>query len=136
VKVELKPGKMQEFVELWNPLKVELAKLMPDRVISVSQTITGPPVFYSVMYAKSFAEFDEVNAATKNLMETEAYQNYMKGLSEVATTSQFEYHRVVPALSNVPEEIASADPAFWRPAMTEPARAKTAPKKTKTATAE
>jgi len=70
-------------------------------------------------------------------METEAYQNYMKGLSEVATMSQFEYHRIMPALSNVPEEIASADPAFWRPAPTmETAKAKPVTKKTKAATAE
>lgn len=133
VKVELKPGKMQEYVELWNPLKLELEKLLPGRVIAFSQTITGPPVVYTVMYAKSFGEFDEVNAATKNLMETEAYQNYMKGLSEVATMSQFEYHRVVPALSNVPDEIASADEAFWRPAPTETAKTKTATKKKATA---
>jgi hypothetical protein len=126
VRVDLKPGKLHDFVELWNPLKLELQEMLKDRTIAVSQTLTGPPVIWMASFAKSFAEFDEMTNATKNLTETEAYRNYIKGLADVATMSQFEYHRIAPELSNVPEAIASVDPAFWRPKPAMPAKAKAA----------
>jgi quinol monooxygenase YgiN len=124
VKVDLMPGKLREYTELWMPFKAALEKENPGRYIAVSQTITGTPAIYSATYAKSMAEFDTMNANMNKLLEDDAYRNYLRGLSSVATNTKWEIHRIAPELSYPPDEIAAVNPSYWNPKPAAPTKGK------------
>jgi hypothetical protein len=124
VRVDLKPGKTREFAEAWNPYKLELEKVLPDKFISVSQTTTGTPALYMTIFAKTLADFDRYDAAVVQAMESDAYRSFTQRLGDLASMTTWEIYRIVPELSNVPDRVAAVDPAYWRPKPATPVKPK------------
>ena len=114
VKLDLKPGKSMEYIAAWKQFQAELGQVSPPVTALVSEGITGTPVMYVGMYYKSMADMDaEVEGVRKALM-SDAYVNLMKISGDAVAMSNWEIHRVRPDLSNPPDEILNADPAFWK----------------------
>ncbi|HEY2932823.1 MAG TPA: hypothetical protein VGK99_13855, partial [Acidobacteriota bacterium] len=51
----------------------------------------------------------------RQLLGEDGYQKYLKTVAESVLGTETIVSRFLPELSNAPEEIASAAPAFWNP---------------------
>jgi hypothetical protein len=115
LKVDLKPGKNAEYIAAWKPFQAELAKMQPAPTVLVSESVTGTPAIFVGLYYKSMAQMDTEAAAVQKALASDAYQGLGRATSNSVNQSTWEIFRVRPDLSNPPEEIVSADPAFWTP---------------------
>ena len=115
IRMDLKAGRGMEYIEAWKPWQEEIGKVKPAIAALVSESITGPPALSVALYYKSMAQMDADNASIAKALESSAYRNLMKVSGEALAMTNWEIHRVRPELSNPPDEIVKADPAFWKP---------------------
>jgi hypothetical protein len=123
---DIKPGKATEFAEGWKPFQAEINKVYPMVSVWASESVTGPSTFYFAIYYKNLAEMDSVRASLATALGSAAYRQLMESLSADAGQGKWEIYRLRPDLSCVPDELAAADPAFWKPkpAMAPPVKSK------------
>lgn len=103
------------------------------RTVLASQAAVGQTgfVYYFSTFLKSLGDLDTLAAAPplRQLMGEEGFAKYQKSGMEDILGGEVTVSRILPELSNPPEGIANADPAFWRPAAktpaSKPAKAKT-----------
>ncbi|HYW41501.1 MAG TPA: hypothetical protein VE959_01510 [Bryobacteraceae bacterium] len=124
LRLDVKPGANFQYIDAWKPFQAELAKISPPVTVLVSESSTGTPAIFVAIYYKSWAEMDAGAAALPNALASQAYQNLMRVTQNTISMSNWEIHRLRPQLSYPPDEIASADPAFWNPKPAPPAAPK------------
>lgn len=121
LRLDVKPGMAADYVNAWKGLQHELEKVLPPVTVLVSESVTGPPAMFVGLYYKSMADMDTEVAAVQKALTSTAYMNLSKVTAMAIDKSNWEIHRVRPDLSNPPDEVFNADPAFWKPKAPEPA---------------
>lgn len=124
--VRVRPGHRLKYEEQMRAVKAALEKATPKDVAYVSESIAGEQgtVYYISWFRSSLAGFDG-GASLLQLLGEGGYEKFLKVTSESVQTTEVIISRILPELSNPPEETAAVDPAFWRP---KPAAAKPAAK--------
>lgn len=115
IRLEVKPGRMPEFIAAWKPWQEELARVDPRVSAWVSTTNSGAPALVAGTYFKTLGELDELDPLVGKAFGSQVYRDFMKASAELISSSQWEFHRLRPELSCVPDEFAALDPDFWRP---------------------
>jgi hypothetical protein len=114
--VRVRPGKALEYEAQLKKVKAAQERANPGIVITVSQSIAGQElgVYYISTLLKSLGELDKI----KTLQEVlgAGYEPYLRSLAEIATSTEVMVMRILPELSNPPDEVTAVDPKFWRPA--------------------
>jgi hypothetical protein len=127
--VRVRPGKTLEYEAQLKKVKTAQERANPGTVITVSQSIAGQElgVYYISTLLKSLGDLDKI----KTLQEVlgAGYDPYLRSLAEIATSTEVMVMRILPELSNPPEEVVAADQKFWRPAPVAVSVAKPAEKK-------
>ncbi len=131
IQIRVRPGREADFEERAKEVKAALEKGSPSWAVFISQVIAGAPgsVYYVTTLQPSLAAFDSAPKLPE-LMGQEAFVNWEKAVSEDEITSETTLMRIVPELSNPPEEIVKVAPDFWRPKVTTAARPKPKPVET------
>jgi hypothetical protein len=98
--------------------------------VSQSTAGTSPGVYRTVNLLKSLAELDSIK--TLQQVRGDSYASYMKTVEDAVERTEIIVGRMLPELSNPPEEVVAVDPAYWRPKAA-PVQAKAAAPKAKDA---
>lgn len=117
--VRVRPGHTVSYEEVLKALKAGFEK-GPNRIPGlVSQSAAGAAsgIFYVTTFAKSLADYDPAPNAPplREILGARGYATYLKSNSEDVIGSEWDISKILPELSNPPEGIAKADPAFWNP---------------------
>ena len=132
IRIDVKPGRMPEFIEAWKPWQAELSRVEPRISVWASVAETGPPAMVLTAFYKSLKEIDAAYPGVQKAVASDTYRTFSRSVAELAGMTNWEIHRLRPDLSNAPEEMAAMDPAFWKPtpaAKPKPAAEKPAEKK-------
>jgi hypothetical protein len=132
LRIDIRPGRMPEFIEAWKPWQSELSRVEPRISVWASIAETGSPAVVLAAYYKSLKEIDAAYPGVQKAMKSDTYRSFSRSVAELASMTNWEIHRLRPDLSNVPEELAALDPAFWKPtpaAKPKPTAEKSAEKK-------
>lgn len=118
IRVNVRNGREADFEERAKEAKAAIEK-GSKWVYFISQTIAGAPgnVYYITTLQPSLAAFDSAPKLPE-LMGQESYANWMKAVAEDEITSETILMRMLPELSNPPEEIVKVAPDFWQPKRT------------------
>jgi len=129
VMVRVRPGHGPRFEEQLRAIKEAQEKAEAKVTVLVSQAAFGQSgaVYYIGTPRKSLAEIDSAIPLPR-LLGAEAYEKFVKAVSESVLTTEFTISRFAPEFSNPAEGIAAAAPDFWHP---KPAAKKPAAKKPK-----
>ena len=126
VTVHVRPGRILDYETQLKLNKEAQERANPDFPTLVSQGVAGEGFgnFYITTPLKSLADLDKV----KTLQEVlgSSYATYQQAVAESVSGVDIMVARFLPELSNAPDEIASIDPKYWRPAPPPPAPAKPA----------
>src|SRR3974390_1835595 len=68
IRIDVKPGRMPEFVDAWKPWQAEVARSGPKMPVLVTVTATAQPPLIVTFYLKSLKEIDETAEATQRLL--------------------------------------------------------------------
>lgn len=95
-------------------------KLKREQPYVMYQVIMGAPEGTYMLFSpmKSFKEMDDEYAnegAFMQAMGEENMKNLMKGTGDVFVSMESNIYAFNPNMSNVPKEVAAADPKFWTP---------------------
>jgi hypothetical protein len=115
IKVSVRNGREADFEERAKEAKAALEK-GTKWVYFISQVIAGAPgnTYYVTTLQPSLAAFDSAPKLPE-LMGQEAFATWTKALAEDEITSETMMMRMMPELSNPPEEVAKIAPDFWQP---------------------
>lgn len=116
IKVYVRPGQALKFEDQLRTIKAAVEKSDPTSVSFVSQSASGDrgTIYYISQLRSSMAGFDAIRPLPEVLGE-EGYRNFLKLSSEIVQTTETSINRLIPEISNPPEETAAAAPDFWRP---------------------
>lgn len=129
--VRVRQGHGPAYEESMKGVKAGFEKSPARATVLASQLAAGQPgvVYYFSSFLKALGDLDAQAGAPplRELMGSEAFAKYQKSGADDVIFSEWTIARILPELSNPPEGIANADPAFWRPApkTSKPAKAKT-----------
>jgi quinol monooxygenase YgiN len=115
--VRIRPGHMAEYEEVAEMLKEAAEKADPAAVRLVSQVVAGQTsgTYYLSTFQSSLGGFDGKMASARELLGDEAYARYVKVVAESVIDSETMIGKLLPALSNPPEEIVDITRDFWMP---------------------
>jgi hypothetical protein len=115
IKVSVRNGREADFEERAKEAKAALEK-GSKWVFFISQVIAGAPgnTYYVSTLQPSLAAFDSAPKLPE-LMGQEPFAAWTKALAEDEITSETMLMRMMPELSNAPEEIVRVAPDFWQP---------------------
>lgn len=115
IQVRIRNGREADFEERVKEVKAALEK-DSKWAFFVSQVVAGSPgvTYYVTTLQPSLAAFDSAPKVPE-IMGQEAYATWEKAIAEDEITSETMLMRMVPELSNAPEEIVKVAPDFWRP---------------------
>ncbi len=114
--VRVRPGHRLKYEEQMRAIKAAQEKAAPKDVVYVSESIVGErgTVYYISWFRSSLGGFDG-GASLPQLLGEGGYEKFLKVASESVLNTEVIISRILPELSNPPEDIVSAAPAFWRP---------------------
>jgi hypothetical protein len=120
--VRVRPGRGPNFEE-----QIKMTQGLGSQVRVVSQSVAGQnaTIYYITSFGKSMGDLD-----TPGLSQLlgDRYAQYSKMSAENVLGVETIISRYLPELSNPPEEVVAADPAFWTPkTKAAPAKPKPAP---------
>lgn len=125
--VRVRPGHRMKYEEQMRAIKAAQEKAAPKDVVYVSESVAGEQgtVYYISWFRSSLGGFDG-GASLLQLLGEGGYEKLLKVASESVQSTEVIISRILPELSNPPEDVASVAPAFWRPkpAAAKPAAAK------------
>jgi hypothetical protein len=127
--VHIKPGHIAEFEALLKDLKAAGEANPNTQPVFVSQAVEGSrgTVFYLSTLRSSLAGFDN-NPTNRDILGDEGFKKYLQASAETIAEADTALFRIVPELSNPPDEVVAAAPDFWRPKPAAPAHAAKAKK--------
>jgi hypothetical protein len=105
-----------QYIDAWKGFMGELEKMTPAAPIFVSESSTGSPALFVGVYYKSWAEMDTGAASLQKALASAAYGRLTMATQEAVESSRWDILKFRPELSNPPDEVIAADPAFWKPA--------------------
>jgi quinol monooxygenase YgiN len=116
IMVRVPPGQNLKFEEQLRAVNAAAEKATPRVASYVAQVVAGQQgtVYYISTFRTSLGGFDGATPLPQ-MMGEEAYEKFLKGISESVLTTETTINRFWPELSNPSEDIASAAPDFWRP---------------------
>ena len=114
--VHVRVGQAMVFESAMKDLKAALENANPPVANYVSEAVAGQHggVFYITRLLKSLGELDGSKPVSE-IMGEEAYQKYLKAITDSVEGSETILQRLLPELSNPPEGIVAASPGFWTP---------------------
>jgi hypothetical protein len=114
-KISVRNGREADFEERAKEVKAAIEKGSKWAFL-ISQVLAGAPgnVYYITTLQPSLAAFDSAPKLPE-LMGQEAFERWVKAVSEDELTSETMFMRIMPELSNVTEEVAKVAPDFWQP---------------------
>jgi hypothetical protein len=120
--VHIKPGHIAEFEALLKDLKAAGEANPNTHPVFVSQAVEGSrgTVFYVSGLRSSLAGFDN-NVSNQDLLGEEGYKKFLQVSADAVEEADSVLFRLVPELSNPPDEVVAAAPDFWRPKPAAPA---------------
>ena len=124
--VRVRPGKAGEYEDQLKMVKSAQERANPGVGVFVSQVVAGEPtgVFYITTLVKSLSDLDKVKPLQEVLGSS--WAGYQRAVAESVASTEVFIGRFLPELSNPPEEVASLDAKYWRPAPPPPPPAKPA----------
>ncbi len=125
-KVHVKPGHITEFEEMVKENRKAGEENPNTPPLFVSQVYEGGngTTFYFTTLRTGFGELGNMPSMREYLGE-ERYKKFLQVSADTIEGTQSVVYRFSPALSNPPQEIMAAAPAFWQP---KPAMAHAKPK--------
>lgn len=116
LRLRMLPGQVVEFIEIWKKMREALEAAGVKDPITVSQALTGPAgVFYITTYAKNMGDFDSQSINLPKAMGEAAYREIQQQVARITAESHTEIRRIIPEMSNPPDEVAAAAPGYWTP---------------------
>ncbi len=114
--VRVRPGHALEFEALLKDLNAASQKNNQPGMRWVSQITEGgnPGAYYLARFLTSLGELDQTSPLQQMLGE-EGYQKFLKVNAEAVASVEYTLYRILPELSNPPEEVAAVAPDFWNP---------------------
>lgn len=128
--VHVRPGHIVEFEALLKDMKEAGEKNPQTQPVFVSQVTEGAKgtIFYVSTLRSSLAGFDH-NPTMAEILGEDGYKKYLQVSADAVEIADSTLYRIVPELSNPPDEVAKVSPDFWHPkAMMAPAKPKAAAK--------
>lgn len=115
IKISLHNGREADFEERAKEAKAAIEK-GSKWTFFISQVVAGAPgnIYYVTTLQPSLAAFD-LAPKLPELMGQETFATWMKAVAEDEITSETIMMRMIPELSNPPEEIVKTAPDFWQP---------------------
>jgi hypothetical protein len=130
--VRVRSGHGPSYEDSIKGVKAGFEKSPLHTTVLASQAAAGQPatVYYFSTFLKGLGDVDAQASGPplKELMGEEAYSRYQKTGADDVITAEWTMSRLLPELSNPPEDIANADPSFWKPAAKSPAAKPVKPK--------
>lgn len=118
--VRVRPGQEEQYSEYMRTvLNTVREKIKAELHVAAFQVIAGSPgtTFMFFRPIKSLAEYDlRIGARTRKAMGDDQKKKADKMVSESVLFTETSVYAFNPRMSFVPEDFASRDPAFWRPA--------------------
>lgn len=113
--VRVRPGRAGDYEAQLRANKAALEKSSQTTTL-ISQAVAGQQgsVFYITGFRSSLGGFDS-GPSLQQALGADGYQKYQKAVADTVLTTETILQRFLPELSNVPEEVASVAPDFWRP---------------------
>ncbi|MBZ5585216.1 MAG: hypothetical protein LAQ30_24020 [Acidobacteriia bacterium] len=118
--IHVRPGHADDFEEVLRMSKIAREKADPERVVSITQSVVGSPrgmTYYITSLQPSMAGFDAKLPPLKEALGEESYMKYEKLVADSVIGSETAIMRMLPALSNPPEEVVRVSEDFWMPKM-------------------
>ena len=114
--VHVRPGHIVEFEGLLKDIKEAAEKNPQSQPVFVSQVVEGGKgtVFYLSSLRSSLAGFDH-NPTIVELLGEDGYKKYLQAGADTVEITDSALYRIVPELSNPPEQVAKVAPDFWHP---------------------
>lgn len=111
----LKPGKILAFEGALNLVKGAREHDNSPVGFWVTQAAAGasPGTFRIVALLKSLGDLDSIKTTRQVLGDV--YPAYVKAIEEAVENTDIEIGRLIPELSNPPDDVVAADPEFWHP---------------------
>ena len=122
--IHVRPGRGPDFEATFKTLKQAAENSTPRVMTLASQSVAGQDgtVYYFTSVRPSLGGYDVSGRSWREVLGADSFKEYMKTVTEYEISSETDIHRFVPGLSNPPEEIVAASPAFWRPPVVQPVR--------------
>jgi len=129
VTVRVRPGRGPEFETELRAMKQIRERQSPGEVSTISQAFAGQPLgtYYITNFGASFAELATAKSV-QELLGPAGFREFNRVSADTTIAAEIIIARWLPELSNPPEGIAAADPAFWNPKPAPAPRAKPAAK--------
>ena len=117
--VRVRPGHMAEYEEMAAMLKEAAETADATTVRLVSEVVAGASAgtYYVSTLQPSLGGFEAKMATARDLLGDEAYARYLKVVAESVIGSEPMIGKLLPELSNPPEEIVNITRDFWAPKM-------------------
>jgi len=114
--VHVRPGRIPDYEAQLKVNKPAMEKANPTLTAFVSQGVAGQEtgVFYTTYLLRSLGDLDEIKGLAEALGA--GYPAYLKTVSETVSRTDILIGRILPELSNPPDEVVAVDEKFWRPA--------------------
>lgn len=118
IRISVRNGREADFEERAKEAKAALEK-GSKWTYFISQVIAGVPgnTYYVTTLQPSLSAFDSAPKLAE-LMGKESFATWTKAVAEDQITSETMLMRIVPELSNPPENIVKVAPDFWQPKAT------------------
>jgi hypothetical protein len=122
VTVRVRPGRALDYEDQIKAVREARAKAGDKSIWLVSQAVVGQPtgVYFITRPLTSLGDLDGGKALSQLLGDR--YKGYQKNIAENTFSTEISILRYLPDLSYPPAEIAAADPAFWNPKPSAPAK--------------
>lgn len=126
--VRVRVGHGEAFESMIRELNAAAQKGNDTRMFTVAQSVNGQQglQYHLTTFYKSYAAMDGL-PSLKDEMGAAGYAKWQQESSDNVLSFESVTGRFVPELSNPPEAIAAADPAFWRPKPAPAAKPKAQP---------
>jgi len=114
--VHVRPGHIVEFEALLKEVKEAAEKNPQTQPVFVSQVVEGSKgtIFYVTTLRSSLAGFDH-NPTVAEILGDEGYKKFQHISADAVEIADSALFRIVPELSNPPDEVAKVAPDFWHP---------------------
>jgi len=114
--VHIRPGHVTDFEALLKDIKTAGEQNPNTQPLLVSQVMEGGTgtIFYITALRTSLGGFDN-NPTTHDILGDDGYKKFLQISADTVESTQSAILRFSPELSNPPQDVMAAAPAFWQP---------------------
>jgi len=113
--IHTRPGKALDYENELRTNKAANERMNPGIPFWVSQSAAGdhPGTFRVVTLMKTLDEMDKMK--TTQAIRGDSYPSYLRVVADAVESTDIVISRIVPELSNPPDDVVSVDTSFWHP---------------------